>query len=175
MNTGKIFETNFKNSIPDNVYFQRIKDSASAFGQDSNMTRFSLNNPYDTFLFYNGNLFTIELKSTKSTSVNIQRNKTEKGKMIKLHQIEGLTNASNYDGIYSGFLIDFRDTENTYFLNIKDFNLFLMESDKKSINEKDVITYNGLLVDKVKKKVNYKYDVLKLLETIKGETNDNNK
>lgn len=168
-NEGKVFEKNWKDSMPNTVYYQRIKDSTASFGMDSTSTRFTLNNPYDTFIFYNYRLFTIELKSTKASSVSIQKDKSEKGKMIKINQIEGLLEASKYDGIYSGFLIDFRSSNNTYFLNIIDFKNFIDNSDKKSINEKDVIGLNSIIVKKEKKRIHYKYDVIDLLEKIKGD------
>jgi penicillin-binding protein-related factor A (putative recombinase) len=83
--------------------------------------------------------------------------------MIKLAQIEGLMSASNYDGVYAGFLMDFRGSGNTYYLAVSDFIRFLDATDKKSINEKDVTEYGGIVVLKQKKKVHYKYDVLGLL------------
>lgn len=167
MNAGKIFETDWKKSVDtDKIYFNRVKDSASSFGQDSSQTRFTLNNPYDCFAFYNFHFFPMELKSTKNTSISIQRTKQDKGKMIKLNQIVGLTEASKYEGIYAGFIFNFRsenNTNNTYWLNIKNFNKFLENTNKKSINEKDVIEYCGIFIDSQIKKVHYKYDIEELL------------
>jgi len=166
INQGKIFETNWRKSIPDNVYYVRIKDSPSSFSQDSGSVRFTLNNPYDSFIFYNGRLFPIELKSTQGTSISIQRDKSEKGKMIKLHQIEGLFKASLYDGIKAGFLFDFRSSEHTYWLDIVDFKRFIDSCEKKSINENDVINFGGVKINKRKKKIHYVYEVLELLKVI---------
>ena len=171
-NSGKIFENNFKSSIDKNeIYYQRIKDNPSSFGGDSSFVRFTLNNPYDGFCFYKGCLFPIELKTTKNNTVSIQREKSEKGKMIKKHQIEGLTEADNFENIYAGFLFHFSDIENkendkTYWLSIVDFNAFLSNSDKKSINIKDIVTHNGLEVNKRLKKVHYKYEVKEMLDNI---------
>lgn len=171
-NTGKIFENDFKNSMDkEQVYYMRIKDSPSSFGADSSYVRFTLNNPYDAFCFYKNHLFPFELKTTKNKSVSIQREKSEKGKMIKLHQIVGLTEANQYKGCHGGFLFHFSDVENkendkTYWLSISDFNKFLDTSDKKSINMKDIIDLGAIEVSKKLKKVHYKYEVLELLDNI---------
>ena len=86
--------------------------------------------------------------------------------MIKLHQIQGLAEANGYDGIFAGFVFDFRKTKNTYWMDIDDFNVFLSETDKKSINEKDIIKYKGIMVSKMKKKVNFSYNLRELLQKI---------
>ena len=122
MNTGKVFEQNFKKSVDESkIYYLRLKDSPASFGQDSSKVRFTADNPYDNFCFYERTLFPLELKSTKSTSFSFQRNKKEKGKNIKLSQIEGLTMASKYEGIYAGFIFNF-DKGETVWMNIKDFS-----------------------------------------------------
>ena len=124
MNTGKVFEQNFKKSVDKSkIYFVRLKDSPSSFGQDSSKVRFTANNPYDNFCFYERTLFPLELKSTKSTSFSFQRDKKEKSKNIKLSQIEGLTEASKYNGVYAGFVFNF-DKGETVWMDIKDFNDF---------------------------------------------------
>jgi|GEM_PF-334212 len=166
-NEGKRFEENIKNSANvKTMYFERIKDSPASFGNNdsSGVIRFTSKNPYDSFVFYKYRFFPLELKSTKGTSMSIQREKSQKGKMIKLHQIEGLKRAATYEGIIAGFLLDFRTSENTFFININDVVRFMNENSKGSINEKDVINYNGVLIEKVKKKVNYRYDLEKLFD-----------
>lgn len=94
--------------------------------------------------------------------------------MIKLNQIDGLSESNKYDGIFAGFVFDFRNTENTYWLSINDFNLFLLNNDKKSINEKDIIKYKGIKIDKTKKRVKYTYDIYKLLNEIVRNFNGQN-
>ena len=173
MNEGKQFEQDLKGSVDTKkIYFERVKDSASSFGADSKMTRFTLNNPYDCFCFYNNRFYPIELKSTKGTSFSIQFDKKEKGKMVKLNQIQGLSRAAEYEGVYAGFIFNFRNynienpTNSTYWFNIKDFNKFLLDTNKKSINEKDMIQYGAIRIANTIKKVHYKYDLTTLLEEI---------
>ena len=159
---GKIFETQWKESVDKDMYYFRIKDNPSSFSKDSSSVRFTLNNPYDCFIFYNRFLFPLELKSTELTSISIQRNKNQKNKMIKINQIEGLSESNKYDGVFSGFIFDFRSSGFTYWMGIEDFLLFLQENDKKSINEKDIIKYNGILIEKEKKRIYYKYNIKKM-------------
>ena len=51
-------------------------------------------------------------------------------------------------------------------MDINSFNNFLLENDKKSINIEDVKKYNGIIIDKNKIRVNYKYNIEKLLKDI---------
>ena len=164
---GKIFEQQWKNSIDkEKMYYFRLKDNPSSFGKDSVSVRFTLNNPYDCFIFYNRFFFPMELKSTELTSISIQRRKEDNGKMIKINQINGLLEANEYNGIFPGFIFDFRLSGNTYWLSINNFNLFMIENDKKSINEKDVIKYKGININKTKKRTRYVYDIEELLLNI---------
>ncbi|MDD4779033.1 MAG: Holliday junction resolvase RecU [Tissierellia bacterium] len=172
-NEGKKFEEDFKNSIDESkIYYYRLRDSASSFGGGNDSTRFSIKNDYDCFIYLSPNYFPFELKSKQNTSVGIQKTKEEKGKDIKLHQIEGLTKASQYEGIYAGLLLNFRSTEHTYWLDIKNFNRFNEGTNKKSINENDVIEYGGLLVPQTLKKVRYRYDIDKMIKMIRRIHND---
>lgn len=167
MNIGKIFENNFKKSIPNCIFYLRLKDSASSFKQDSKATRFTLQNPYDALLFDGDCLYTFELKSTSGTNFSFQRDGDKNNRMIKYHQIKGLLNSSQYDNIYSGFVFDFRKSK-TYFLSISNFVKFMDNTSKVSINEADIVKYNGIVIEKRKKIKNYSYDVELLLKEIKG-------
>ena len=100
-------------------------------------------------------LYCLELKSTKSTSVSLS--------MIRDNQIEELTKASKHN-LVAGFLINFRNTSNdTYFIEICDFNKMISEVNKKSFNKKDLMNYNAIYVESERKKVNYKYNVKKFI------------
>jgi penicillin-binding protein-related factor A (putative recombinase) len=165
-NPGKAFEEDIKKSMPIDVYFYRLRDTASAFGGGSDFLRFSSQNHYDCFFYKYPSFYPCELKSNQGTSFSIQHTKEEKGKDIKLHQIEGLTVASQFPGIYAGLILNFRKTGNTYWLNIKDFNRFNELTEKKSINEKDVQEFGGIEIRSELKKVRYRYDINELIEKI---------
>lgn len=163
-NFGKIFEQNWQNSIPDDIYFMRIKDSASSYNRTSN-TSYTCNNPYDYFMLYEGFFIPMELKSTKDKSFSIQSEKEENGKDIKYHQIKSLEKAQKYKNVISGFILDFRNYD-TYWLSIYDFEKIIEKTKKKSINLKEVEDNGGVKINKKLMKVNYKYDVLELLQNL---------
>ena len=167
MNPGKKFEHYFAKSIPEDVYFLRIKDSASSFSPNSK-SRFTSNNPFDFLIFTNGHLLPLELKSTKSKSLSIQRSKDEPTKEIKYHQVMALSNANEFDGVVSGFIFDFRNN-GTYWMYIEDFLNFLENSSKKSINIEDIKSYNGFEIQRKKMITNYKYDIRDMLVHILKE------
>ena len=165
INDGKVFENAWKKSVDKAGYFyHRLKDSAQSFGGGNNL-RFSLKNPYDNIMFAKRYLFTLELKSTKGTSLSFWRDDFEdKTKsqtfLLHKHQIFGLVQADKFAEVVSGFIINFRETTNhTYFWHINDFLEYTNKLDKKSFNESDVINGNGLLIKQTLKKVNYEYDV----------------
>lgn len=164
MNDGKKFEEDWKNSFKKvNAYYFRIKDSASSFGGGN--TSFTRSNPYDCFCLYEGRFVAMELKSTQGTSFSFEKQKTDKGKMIHLNQITGLQDVVKIKDTNAGFIFNFRERE-TYWLSIQDFMNFYTNTNKMSINEKDVIEYNGLLIQKNKMKVRFRYDIQTMLDTL---------
>ena len=172
-NTGKIFEEAIKKSIEkvDNTYYYRLRDPASSFNQTDNL-RFSIQNDYDCLMYQFPHFYPLELKSTKGTSFSIQFEKPQKGKMIKLNQIKGLTKASDVNGVYAGFMFNFSEKARTYWLDIKHFNEFVDSTEKKSINEKDIVDLGGILINQKLKKVNYSYDIEHMISDI-NKTEEN--
>lgn len=169
-NSGKVFEDSFKKSVPDYCLLQRLNDSPQAFKQ-SNLTRFTPNNPCDFFLFDSMSriLYCLELKTTKYKSIAFEDINSDKpqNKMIHKNQIISLTNFSNFNHVIAGFLFNFRDEvnciERTYFQDITSFNKMCSEINKSSFNEMDLILYNSVKIDGKKKRVNYIWDINKLL------------
>lgn len=158
---GKIFEQNWKKSCPDWLFVHRPPDAAQSFDMSSKL-RFSQHSPADFFMFDGEKLYTLECK-TFMGSCSFERDKNDKG-IIHWYQIESLTKFSSYKNVISGFLLDFRTSENTYFLFISDFNKMIQKIFKKSFNEKDMLLYcNPILINKEKLRVNYRYDVEKFL------------
>lgn len=157
MNDGKRFEQNFKKSIPKDVYYLRLQDSANGFDQTSETLRFAAKSPYDCILFKSGTMYALELKSTKDKSISFAGSSP----MIKQHQIDELTKAHTF-GIEAGFIFDFRNNA-TYYVQIDAFNEFILTLDKKSINVKEVEQI-GVLIPRKKLQVNYKYDLSVLVK-----------
>ena len=108
-NIGKKFENNWKASMPNDIFYYRLKDQAQSFGGASKL-RFSLKNPSDCFLLKSTTLFALELKSVCTSYINFERTKEEKA-VIHFHQIEGLRNFSRYKNIIAGFALNFRHSD----------------------------------------------------------------
>jgi penicillin-binding protein-related factor A (putative recombinase) len=165
MNPGKEFEKDFKDSIPIDTYFYRIKDSAGAWqnNQDSKnkKTRFTAKNDYDCFMFKSPMFYPVELKSTIGTSFSFGK----KESMIKDHQIEGLTKASKHFNVLAGFIFNFRKVNKTYFLNIINFNRFVEDTTKSSINLNDIINYGGIEIKSELKRTRYRYLIDEFIKT----------
>ena len=169
---GKRFEKNIKDSCDkQGILWERYQDSNKfGFGKE---TRFTMQSPCDGHIYYEGKLYYIELKSCKTGSISIQKDKTEKNKSIKAHQIESLIKRSQYDGVIPGFIIWFvdRDTKTkhieggTYFIHIKDFVDWLGNCGKSSINQEDAKSI-GTEVHGRKLKTNYRYNIEDLLGKI---------
>ena len=175
-NSGKLFEDNFKASVKEqNIFIHRVKDLAFSQRSFNEVLTVRSKNPCDFFLFGNlqegrGNLIALELKSTKFSSMGIQREKSDPESMIKYHQIHSLTQMSQYEGLWAGFLLNFRTEstgkEETYFLDIEGFNEFLKGNLKKSINIGDILLYGGIKLEQEKKRINYRFNVQKMIEDI---------
>jgi recombination protein U len=143
---GKIFENDFKKSIPEDVFYLRLKDSGG-FG-NSEATRFSSFNIADCIVYDGNNLFILELKSHQGKSLPLS--------CIREKQIEGLFSAGNFLNIVSGIIVNFRDVEQTYFLNVEGLIKFMGTSERKSI-PLDYFREHGVIIHQVKKKVHYTY------------------
>lgn len=165
MNIGKRLENNFRDSIPDEVMYHRLKDSAQSFGGANNL-RFSSKNPCDCFMFYSPVFFALEMKSVGTPSISFERTRGESQKRIHYHQIEGLKNFNRYRNVIAGFVFNFRHkdgVDNCYFQHISDFNTMIDNISKKSFNEKDLLRFNPLFIESKKKKVNYNYNISKFI------------
>jgi penicillin-binding protein-related factor A (putative recombinase) len=172
---GKKFEHAFKDSAKaQGIFVHRVKDSDLSFNGNS-VSKFTTKNPCDFYLFGNvsngkGNLFGLELKSTKYKSISIQTCPEETTAMIKMDQINSLIQMAQYEGIIAGFILNFRNedcgTEDTYFIHIKDFSEFMANTDKKSINRIDIMQHNGIYIKSIKKRVNFAYNIREMITDV---------
>lgn len=166
-NIGKVFEQNWKNSIPNNIFYYRPPDSAQSFGTNQNL-RFSAKSPCDCFMFTGDFLYTLELKSVGTKSISFEREQSDKG-IIHKHQIDNLQKFSTYKNVISGFIFDFRILNKTYFCTIDDFISMINNLDKKSFNENDLFKWcTPLEIQKRKLKVNYRYDIENFIKNTGG-------
>lgn len=152
-NPGKIFEEDFKNSCPDNIWIEREKDNIGNFEKDNKNIRFTMSSDYD-FRIFNGNkLYLIELKSTKGKSLPYSRFK----KTYKYDQLKKLHSFVCYDNILAGVVINFRDIEKTYYIDINKL-IMCKESGMRESLSIDEAEHHGVLIKQELKRVRYKYD-----------------
>lgn len=116
---------------------------------------------------FNGDfLYTLELKSVGTKSISFEREKSDKG-VIHKHQIDNLQKFSTYKNIVSGFILDFRLSDKTYFCAINEFTTMINNLDKKSFTENDLFKWcKPIEIRKKKLKVNYRYDIDDFIERI---------
>lgn len=148
MKEGKKFEEQFKKSIPDTIYWYRLKDDMSGFKGS--------NNPCDYFIF-NKFMYQFELKSHKGKSIPFDN--------IKKHQEEGLLKASKYIGIFAGLILNFRELNKTYYLPIEEYVKYKKSNERKSIPA-SFCKDKGILIEQELLRVNYRYNIEKLLGDI---------
>lgn len=172
-NEGKNFESVFKSCSPPQLKITRIPDPPQSFTKRSD-TRFSKKNPYDFECFDSIHRiqYSLELKSTSQKYLTYHTSeedeKEKKTANIQWHQIEGLTNASEYDNCIAGFMFNFRldnGGQLLYFLNIKDFNRFRKSTNKKSLNIMDISLNGGVKISGEKLKKNYRWNLDEFLES----------
>ena len=73
MNQGKKFEHNFKQACEnDGIFCLRLTDSDLSFNPNKDLrSRFTVKQPADLIVYYNGYLFTLELKNTKGKKLEM--------------------------------------------------------------------------------------------------------
>lgn len=160
-NVGKIFETQWKNSAPTYALIYRLPDAATSFGSNTNI-RFSRKNPFDYLMFDSRNrlLYALELKSVSGKSISFERSKEDHG-VIHYWQIEGLAEWNQFDGVIGGFVIEFRDVEQTIFIDIESFKELTQIIPKKSFTLHDLDTYGITFypIIQTKRRTRFSYDI----------------
>lgn len=158
-NLGKMFEENFRKSVPEEVFFYRFRDSGSSFYGGNTHLRFSSSNIADNMLFFNGCLLLNELKSHKGKSIPIN---CIVGNKTKEKQIRDMLEANRYHNVFCNLIVFFSDVERCFVINIEEFDNFRKNDERKSIP----ITFfeeNGVEIDVEKKRTNYTYNINKWL------------
>ena len=158
-NEGKKFEEDFIKSVPEQWFDYRLNDSASSW-QGGEKARFTPTNICDFIVYTKKDLWLLELKSHKGVSFPLTPKYNPKGKLtdygvIKVKQLDGLVKA-NEKGILAGFVFNFRDKEETYFLMAEKVKEFIDSESRKSIPI-DYIKDNGTLIKQTKKISRYTY------------------
>lgn len=147
MDAGKIFEAEIKDSIPSDFYIERYKDDTAGF--------YGVSNPADFRLYKYPYTFLLELKTHKGKSLPLSK--------IRDNQLRGLYTAVQYTGVYGGFLINFRDMEETYYIPVEAVLEFIKSGIRKSIPVEWCREY-GVRIEQTKKRVRYSYNLRSWLD-----------
>ena len=157
MKNGKRFEGNVKKSADtQGIFCYRLRDNAASFYQ-TNQLRFTTSNMADFILFNGSKLLCLELKNHKGKSLPLTT--------IRGNQLIQLMEASKYDNVKCGLLINFEDIEEAYYLDIRQLDNFLKTEDRKSIPVCYLNT-NGIKVDMTRLRTNHTYDIKGLFERV---------
>ena len=164
MNPGKVFEKDFKDSVPHDIFYYRFRDGTANFAGGSNdNVRFQQSNICDCMMFSGWWLFLLELKSTNKSTIPFS--------MIRDSQMIGLLEASKFDGVMAGYIFNYRHLEKTYFVKAEDIYFFKQATERQSI-PLSFVEENGILIEQTLKKVHYKYDVHKFIIGIDHNTKE---
>lgn len=150
---GKVFEAEVKASIPPEYFVERYKDDTAGF--------YGVANPADFRIYKYPLTFLWELKTHKGKSVPLAK--------IRNSQLKGMRKASAYFGVRCGFLINYRDLAETYYIEFEDLvTEYYTLNDKgeyepKPDGRKSISVGwcrdNGIRIAQRLKKVRYSYDL----------------
>ena len=159
MNSGKVFEKNFRASIPPDVFYYRLRDSTASYygGGDGSNIRFQAQNMCDCIIFGNRTLFLCELKTHYGKSIPF--------KCVRKNQVEQLTKASKFKCIVPALVIFFPSVERCFAVEINGWNNLVDSTAKKSANIAE-IERAGIEVEVRKLKVNYRFDVKSMMSSL---------
>lgn len=166
-NKGYILQDNIKKSCEkQDILFYRFKDSPFSFA-NSNKTKFTTNNICDCMMFLVNKLLFVELKSTKGKSFSFTEHSLRQLNDINklIHNKQGLKRF----GVYGCFIVEFRELEETYFIQVQDILKYLKENNTKTINIQKYIDKNKCI--KIEQKLlrkNYTFDIRKLFIDLGG-------
>lgn len=164
-NPGKLFEDDFKASVPKNTYYLRLHDSATGFSHPTDdRVRFSMKSPYDAILCQNGQMICVELKSISTVSASFVGSSPR----IKIRQVKELQKAKKEGGARSYLVINFRKFHETYAIDPDDFLTWVSTCGRKSIS---ITTARmlGIHLPEQKKRVRYRYDLTPILRNQEKE------
>ncbi|WP_300855498.1 Holliday junction resolvase RecU [uncultured Clostridium sp.] len=154
-NPGKVFEEDIKKSVPKEHWIYRFKDGTANFsGSKNENVRFQAHNICDFMIMTKENLILLELKSHKGSSIPFS--------CIRKNQIEEMTKIE-HSKIKSYFLLNFRDSENTYAVLATVLKKYIENSNRKSVP----ISWceeNGVKIMAIKKKIRYEYLIKDFLD-----------
>ena len=161
MNEGKKFEDCFNKSVPKEYFCYRLRDAGGWSNADN--TRFTPSNMCDFIMYAKGRIYLLELKSVKENSLSYSNiGKIENG-VIKKTSV--LAEECKKECVVSGYLINYRGANKTYFVSADKLADRMLNNPKKSLNLKECEEI-GVFVEQTLKRVNYVYNVENFIEEV---------
>ena len=163
---GKQFESSFVESIPKRCDFTRLKD-AGGWSKSEDL-RFTIKNPCDMIVFSGSReqgvsavMYKLELKSCLKRSLPYANIKPKTAQWSSLDNSIKFVKAlveSESKGVWAGFVVNFRDYNQTYRVLASAVLLHLQTESRKSI-PLEWFQEHGTLIKQTLKKVHYRYDL----------------
>lgn len=125
-----------------------MKDDSLGFANVKNLC--------DFILYKIPNIYLLELKSHKGKSIPFGA--------IHPYQIESLYQFSSIDGVVAGFVFNFRDMNETYFVDVVTVYQFYHVGERKSFSLKWT-KENGIFIPQKLKRTRYQFDFCNLLNS----------
>lgn len=122
--------------------------------KDDSLGFVGVRNPCDFILYKTPNIYLLELKSHKGKSIPFGA--------LQAYQIESLHRYSQMDGVVAGFIFNFRDMSETYFVDATLVYQFYHTGERKSFSL-EWTREHGLLIRQELKRTRYRYDLSNLL------------
>ena len=116
-----------------------------------------------------GKIFEEEIKKSFPEDFYIERYKDDTAGFYGVGNPadNGLARAVLHKGIYGGFIINFRELEETYYITVQDMIRYINSTERKSIPV-EWCRENGVRIEQTKKRVRYSYDLRCWLERYFG-------
>lgn len=156
-NPGKKFEEDFSNSVnKEEIFLHRLKDGSTSTGVDGKMKRLKNRNLCDFILFKGGQLVLVELKSFLGKSMsfsNIKSTVDEQQTFLYNLRLEASKN-----NVKAYMVLNFRELNETYAIDINNFDEFYKFTGKKSIDITEARQLGKQLWQK-KSRTRYRYGI----------------
>ena len=156
-NPGKKFEEDFSNSVNrEEIFLHRLKDGSTSTGADEKMIRLKNKNLCDFILFKDGQLVLVELKSFLGKSMsfsNIKSTVDEQQTFLYNLRLEAKKN-----NVKAYMILNFRELNETYAIDINNFDEFYKFTGKKSIDITEARQLGKQLWQK-KSRTRYRYGI----------------
>ena len=157
VNPGKKFENDFQKSInKEEVFIHRLKDGATRTGVNGEMIRLKNKNLCDFILFKGNRLVLVELKSFLGKSMSFTNIKSTVDEQQKF--IYKLREETKKENVKAFFILNFREYNETYAVDINNFDEFYKMTSKKSISI-DEVRQLGIQLFQQKKRTSYRYSI----------------